>query len=104
MPEHAADDGDREKGSASIGPSVKLRLCDTRASAAGAPTYSQPSDEYRQETAGRSYDVSWRERARPVQFIPVISKTFSLKDMTEPHKKHKGQLTYRFTHICYFML
>jgi len=57
MPEHAADDGDREKGSASIGPSVKLRLCDTRASAAGAPTYSQPSDEYRQETAGRSYDL-----------------------------------------------
>jgi hypothetical protein len=63
MPEDAADDGDCEKGSASVGPSAELRLRDTSGRTADAPPNTQPKDQYRQEAACRSDDLRL-ERAR----------------------------------------
>jgi hypothetical protein len=58
MPEHAADDRDRENGSAAIGPFAKLRSPDTCAAAASdAQSNNQPSDEYRQQAARRCHDL-----------------------------------------------
>jgi hypothetical protein len=57
MPEHAADNYDRQKGSATIRQFAKLRWPDTCAAAPSAQPNNQPSDEYRQQAARRCHDL-----------------------------------------------
>jgi hypothetical protein len=92
LPNHAADDSDREKGGASIGPFVKLRLRDTGASAADAPTYSQPGDEYRQETARRSYDLRLKRACKACPIHLNDLEYISNQNISDPRKKYKKAL------------